>query len=96
MTVPIYACEFTSVLRRVQDTGGWVFAPVPDEHAPHETLGWGRTPVLATVDGQAWETSVWRSKNGNTELAIPRRIRGSKDHGDEVHVRLEYSIRYRA
>ena len=95
MTIPDYVCEFTSVLRRIQESGGWVFAPVPQEHAPTETLGWGRTPVLATVDGQTWETSVWRSKEGTTELAVPKRIRRSKDHGDIVHVRLEYSIRYR-
>lgn len=95
MVMPDYRCEFASTLRRVPGEGGWVFAPVPDEHAPTVTEGWGRTPVRAEVDGRAWETSVWRTKEGKTELAVPKRIRGAKDHGDEVHVRLEYDIGYR-
>ena len=92
---PTYVCEFRSELFRVPGKGGWVFAPIPERHAPTETLGWGRTPVRATVDGSSWETSVWRERSGRTLLAVPARIRGSKDHGDEVGVRLEYSVEYR-
>ncbi len=95
MTPPDYVCEFTSSLRRVPGEGGWVFAAVPEEHAPTVTEGWGRIPVRAVVDGQAWETSLWRSRAGVTELAVPARIRGGKDDGDTVRVRLEYSLRYR-
>jgi hypothetical protein len=82
-------------LSRVPGKGGWVFAPVPDGHAPTATVGWGRTPVRATVDGQTWDTSVWREKSGRTVLAVPKKIRGEKDHSDPVAVRLEYSIAYR-
>ena len=92
---PTYVCEFAAILFRVPGKGGWVFAPVPDEHAPGETLGWGRTPVRATVDGKSWETSVWREKSGRTLLAVPKRIRGDKDHADRVTVRLEYSVTWR-
>jgi hypothetical protein len=95
MTKPTYVSEFDSELFRVPGDGGWVFAVVPEEHAPTETLGWGRTPVHATVDGKAWKTSVWREKSGRTLLAVPRKIRGQKDHEDTVRVRLEYSIEYR-
>jgi len=95
MATPGYVCEFTSVLRRVPGTGGWVFAGVPEEHAPTVTLGWGRTPVRATVDGRGWDTSVWRTKDGRTDLAVPRKVRGGKDHGDTVVVRLEYPVSYR-
>ena len=92
---PIYKCEFESTLQRVPGDGGWVFASVPAEHAPTASLGWGRTPVQATVDGKAWRTSVWREKSGRTLLAVPKKIRGSKDHSDTVTVQLEYSVVYR-
>jgi hypothetical protein len=95
MAKPTYVCRFTSELFRVPGQGGWVFAVVPPEHAPTVTVGWGRTPVRASVDGQSWETSVWREKTGRTLLAVPKKIRGDKDHGDSVDVTLEYSIEYR-
>lgn len=94
-SAPRYFCEFESVLWRVPGKGGWVFTTVPEEHAPTVTGGWGRTPVLASVDGQSWETSVWRTKTGRTDLAVPRQIRGSKDDGDPIRVRLEYPLSYR-
>jgi hypothetical protein len=92
---PRYVCEFASTLWRVPGKGGWVFTTVPEEHAPTVAEGWGRTPVVATVDGRAWETCVWRTKTGRTDLAVPREIRGSKDDGDAVRVRLEYPLSYR-
>jgi hypothetical protein len=90
--IPTYTCEFESTLFRVAGKGGWVFAPVPEEHAPKAATPWGRIPVHATVDGHAWDTSVWREKSGRTLLAVPRHIRGGKDHDDRVMVRLEYSV----
>ena len=90
-----YVCEFSSTLWRVPGKGGWVFAPVPAEHAPTVTVGWGRTPVRATVDGRSWDTSVWREASGATQLAVPKKIRRDKDHDDVVTVRLEYGLRYR-
>jgi hypothetical protein len=95
MPKPNYTCAFESTLFRIPGPAGWVFAPVPPEHAPSATLGWGRTPVRATVDGKSWDTSVWREKSGRTLLAVPRKIRGEKDHADVVHVELSYSIEYR-
>jgi hypothetical protein len=91
---PSYVCEFESKLFRIPGKGGWVFAPVPEGHAPTETLGWGRTPVRATVDGVSWDTSVWRERSGRTLLAVPAKVRGDKDHDDVVSVRLEYSVEY--
>jgi hypothetical protein len=93
--IPTYVGEFRSKLFRVPGKGGWVFAPVPKKHAPAVTVGWGRTPVHATVDGKSWSTSVWRERSGRAILAVPARIRGDKDHADTVHVRLEYSVEYR-
>jgi hypothetical protein len=95
MAKPEYRAEFRSELFRVPGQGGWVFAVVPPQHAPAATLGWGRTPVQATVDGKTWDTSVWREKSGRTLLAVPKKIRGEKDHADPVQVSIRYSIIYR-
>jgi hypothetical protein len=96
VTKPQYQCRFRSTLFRVPGEGGWVFTVVPTDHAPDVTVGWGRTPVRATVDGRVWNTSVWREKSGRTLLAVPKKIRGAKDHDDAVDVALEYSIEYRS
>jgi len=77
---------FKAVLFRYPGPGGWTFAPVPDVFAPPVTEGWGRTPVLATVDGKSWETSVWRDKKHGTLLPVPKKIRGRKEAGEEVEV----------
>jgi hypothetical protein len=75
-------------LFRYPGPGGWTFAPVPDRHAPPVTEGWGRTPVLASVDGRSWETSVWRDEKFGTLLPVPKRVRGEKGDGDVVEVEL--------
>ena len=94
MAKPLYRCRFVSELFRVPGAGGWVFTVVPAEHGPDVTVGWGRTPVHATVDGRSWQTSVWREKTGRTLLAVPKKIRADKDDADSVDVALEYSIEY--
>ena len=73
--------------------GAWYFAEVPEEWAPPVTEGWGRTPVVATVDGATWETSVWRGKDGRTLLAVPKKVRGGKRDGDEVEISIEFKGR---
>jgi hypothetical protein len=87
-----YEVEFSSTLFRVEGKGGWTFAPVPEELAPPVTEGWGRTPVVATVDGETWKTSVWRERSGRTLLAVPKAIRRGKTHGATVQVRLTFNI----
>lgn len=86
-----YEAFFSSTLFRIHEPGGWVFAPVPDEFAPVTAGAWGRIPVIATVDGETWKTSVWREKSGRTLLAAPKAIRRGKDEGDVVEVRLQFS-----
>jgi hypothetical protein len=83
--------EFDAELFRVPGKGGWTFAPVPEESAPQRSEAWGRTPVLAEVDGREWTTSVWRERSGRTLLPVPKDIRGIKGDGDTVRVRLTYS-----
>jgi hypothetical protein len=79
---------FAAKLFRYPGPGGWTFAPVPARHAPPVTEGWGRTPVVASVDGKSWTTSVWRDKQHGTLLPVPKAIRGTKGEGDTVQVEL--------
>jgi hypothetical protein len=83
---------FVATLRRVPGAGGWTFAEVPARHAPPVQHAWGRTAVVATVDGYRWATSVWRERSGRTLLPVPRRARGAKGHGDRVRVRLQFDL----
>lgn len=87
-----YQVEFTSTLFRVEGKGGWTFAPVPDHLAPPAKEPWGRTSVVATVDGHTWKTSVWRERSGRTLLAVPKQVRQGKESGDTVHVLLRFSL----
>mgnify|MGYP003331616158 CR=1 FL=1 len=57
------------------------------------THQWGRTPVTATVEGHTWKTSVWREKSGRVLLAVPKKVRGAKGHGDRVAVRVARPLR---
>ena len=92
MTSARYRPEFVARLFQYPGTGGWTFAPVPENCAPPVTHGWGRTPVHATVDGHSWKTSVWRGKDGRTLLAVPKKVRGAKGDGDRIRVRLEFDV----
>ncbi|HEX8243921.1 MAG TPA: DUF1905 domain-containing protein [Longimicrobium sp.] len=87
-----YDVEFSSTLFKYPGNSGWIFVTVPEQHAPSATYAWGRTPVVANVDGYEWKTSVWREKTGRTLLAVPKAARGAKGDGDPVHVRLSFSI----
>jgi hypothetical protein len=83
---------FKSRLFKYSGKGGWHFAPVPERFSPPVTHGWGRTPVVAVVDGYRWKTSVWRGKDGRTLLAVPLRARGGKGDGDDVRVELRFTL----
>jgi hypothetical protein len=80
---------FEAVLVRWSGPGAWVFAPVPEDHAPDVAGPFGRVPVVATVDGRSWATSVWRDSTAGWLLPVPARIRRAKDHGDTVVVTVE-------
>jgi len=80
--------RFKAKLFRYPGPGGWTFAIIPPRHALPATHPWGRTPVVATVDGVQWETSVWRDAKHGTLLPVPKRVRGSKGDGDVVLVEL--------
>jgi hypothetical protein len=88
----MHEVEFSSTLFRTEGKGGWTFAPVPEHLAPPVTDGWGRTPVVATVDGREWKTSVWRERTGRTLLPVPKAVRAGKEHGDVVQVILRFGL----
>jgi hypothetical protein len=79
---------FDATLVRWPGAASWVFAPVPDEHAPDTAGPFGRVPVTATVDGRTWITSVWRDRRAGWLLPVPARIRRGKDDGDVVTARI--------
>ncbi len=82
---------FETTLFRYAGKGAWFFAIIPPAVAPPTTRPWGRTPVTATVDGQTWQTSVWRdTKSNRSLLAVPKVRRGSKGDGDTVTVTFEF------
>ena len=83
--------RFTARLWRIPGKGGWTFATVPPKHAPSKSLAWGRMPVVASVDGNAWKTSVWREKSGRVLLPVPRSVRGAKGEGNTVRITLEFA-----
>ncbi len=48
----------------------------------------GAEPVCASVDGRAWNTSVWRDRRHGCVLAVPARLRRGRAEGDVVTVTL--------
>lgn len=83
---------FRSTLFTYPGKGGWTFAVVPKKHAPATKLAWGRTPVIAVLDGQEWRTSVWTEKSGRVLLPLPKKIRKHYTDGDTVLLELTYLL----
>ncbi len=81
---------FRTVLRRIPGKGGWTYVTVPKKLAPPITRAWARTPVRASFDAVEWDTSIFRSKNGEGFLPIPRRIRGGKAEGDRASIAFTF------
>ena len=84
--------RFQATLFRIPGKGGWTFVPVPSELAPPVMGAWGMTPVIATVDGSCWNTTVWRDKEGKSYLPVPKKIRKSKEAGATVEVTLRADL----
>jgi len=81
---------FRVTLARIPGKGGWTYVKVPKRLTPPITRAWARTPIRAQLDGVAWETSIWRSKDGSGFLPVPKRIRGDKEAGARVTVVFEF------
>jgi hypothetical protein len=87
--------DFEGELWRYPGPGGWTFVTLPASEALDfpVTGAFGRTPVVATVDGRTWETSLWRDRERGVLLAVPARIRGGKIAGDRVRVSVVFAGR---
>jgi hypothetical protein len=70
------------------EKGAWTFLEVPTALAPPVMGAWGMSPVIATVDGKTWPTTVWKDKAKRSLLPVPKKIRGKKGDGDYVAVQL--------
>ncbi len=81
--------HFTATLFQTSGKGGWTFAPIPPEVAPPVTGSWVMTPVIASVDGKTWKTTVWKDKSQRSLLPVPKKIRGRKGDGDSVSITLQ-------
>ena len=81
---------FQAVLARIPGKGGWTYVKVPKRLTPPITRAWARTPIRAVLDDVAWDTSIWRSKDGSGFLPIPKRVRGGKEEGARVKVSFEF------
>jgi hypothetical protein len=79
---------FEATLVRYPGPAARVAVPVPEEHAPPAAGPFGRTPVLAVVDGVGWATSAWRDRAGGWVLPVPARVRRGEDDGDVVTVEI--------
>lgn len=80
--------KFKAQLFRYPGPGGWTFASVPEKFAPLPTAPWGRTPVIAKIDGRECKTSVWRDKKHGSLLPVSKAARGDKGDGDTVTIEL--------
>ena len=79
--------RFKSVLVKLQT---WTIAPLPKHFKIEAVHPFGRTPVIATLKEKCWRTSLWTEKNGETMIAVPKKIRGALGEGDEVEISFKY------
>ncbi len=79
--------KFKSVLIQ---PNGWVFAPLPSSLKIEAVHPFGRTLIVATIDNNSWNTSIWTQKDGQSMIAIPKKIRGSLCKGDTVKIKFKF------
>ena len=78
---------FSAILTNLES---WRVAPLPASFVIEAVQPFGRTPVIATLGEKSWSTSLWTSKEGETMIAVPKKIRGKLDAGDEVTIFFIY------
>jgi len=77
---------------RLEKLASWTVAPLPDSIPIEAVSSFGRTPVIASVEGREWSTSLWTDKSGKTMIALPKKVRGYLMPGDTVEIifRFDY------
>lgn len=84
--------SFSAPLWRWPTPNGVLLVTVPEAVRPPALAAFGRTPVVATVNGKTWKTSIFASSSHGAILLVPKKVARPWVEGDELEVRFEVDL----